>query len=331
LASIFLAHSSKDKQFARRLAKDIRNHDVRVWLDEAEMLIGDSLIQRIEQGIREMEYLGIILSPNSIQSEWVRRELEIALNDEIQGKRIKVLPILYRKCQIPAFLKGRVWADFSNARLYSRSFDLLIRRLSQVQYHTFRPIREWTPKAIRLGLSCGLLISNAGKIEFSQRLIESLSERGRNWAMTNNDLIEGWREFVVIATAEATFTGKKKIVPLYQEEVDYLFPEMSLHVANHLIGVGIKARIFISDSATISLCQDLVDEVFEVISIRAEEISGKKNVQPFLAQTFVDVVRARLLLYNSENSGLCHAIGMLALNFFDHTGYISEMKDFFTD
>jgi hypothetical protein len=42
--SIFLSHSSADKPFARRLAGDLRARGVRVWLDEAEIGIGDSLI-----------------------------------------------------------------------------------------------------------------------------------------------------------------------------------------------------------------------------------------------------------------------------------------------
>jgi hypothetical protein len=55
VASIFLSHSSKDKRFARRLARDLQDRGVKVWIDEAAMLIGDSLITKIEQGIREMD------------------------------------------------------------------------------------------------------------------------------------------------------------------------------------------------------------------------------------------------------------------------------------
>lgn len=42
--SIFLSHNTKDKPFVKKLARDLGNHDVRYWLDEAEIKIGDSLI-----------------------------------------------------------------------------------------------------------------------------------------------------------------------------------------------------------------------------------------------------------------------------------------------
>ncbi|OGP49626.1 MAG: hypothetical protein A2Y79_04830 [Deltaproteobacteria bacterium RBG_13_43_22] len=129
MSSIFLSHSTKDKAFARRLARDLKAHALRVWVDDAEMVVGDSLIRKLDEAIREMEYLGVLLSPDSIRSEWVQREVEIALNQEIKGKKIKVLPILYRDCDIPGFLTGRVWADFREESSYEPALTALLRRL----------------------------------------------------------------------------------------------------------------------------------------------------------------------------------------------------------
>jgi len=94
MSSIFLSHNHDDKPFVRRLAQDLQEAGARVWLDEAEMMIGDSLIEKIRQGIDEMEYLGVILSQNSVKSEWVKREVDVAMNQEIEGKRVKVLPLV---------------------------------------------------------------------------------------------------------------------------------------------------------------------------------------------------------------------------------------------
>ena len=51
--SIFLSHNSQDKPFTKRLARDLDNHEVKYWLDEAEIKIGDSLIEKIRSGISE--------------------------------------------------------------------------------------------------------------------------------------------------------------------------------------------------------------------------------------------------------------------------------------
>jgi len=115
------------------LARDLESEGVKVWIYEAEMLIGDSLFKKVEQAIREMDYLGVVLSPNSIQSEWVQKEVEIALGHEIQGKRVKVLPILYKECNIPDFLTGKVWGDFSKPRSYRAGLDVLLRRLADTK------------------------------------------------------------------------------------------------------------------------------------------------------------------------------------------------------
>lgn len=126
---IFLSHSHADKPFVRRLASDLQRAGARVWLDKAEIKLGDSLIQKIQQGIDEMDYLAVVLSPDSVASNWVQREVEIALNDEIAGRRVKVLPLLCQSCELPGFLRGKLYADFTSADRYQQGLDLILDRL----------------------------------------------------------------------------------------------------------------------------------------------------------------------------------------------------------
>lgn len=129
MSSIFLSHSSKDKDFVRNLARDLERYGADIWLDEAEMRVGDSLVSKIGAGINDFEYLGVVLSPYSVKSEWVQKEVEIALNEEINGTKIKVLPILKRKCEIPTFLKGKVYADFSLKSKKQDSLNKVVKAL----------------------------------------------------------------------------------------------------------------------------------------------------------------------------------------------------------
>ena len=128
-STIFLSHNSHDKDFVRRLAGDLSRYGVKFWLDEAEIQIGDSLIGKIEQGISDMDYIGVVLSPESVNSQWVKREVEIALTLEIGGKEVRVLPLLYKKCEIPAFLRGKAYADFTLETEYENSLFKVLRRL----------------------------------------------------------------------------------------------------------------------------------------------------------------------------------------------------------
>ncbi len=130
--SVFLSHNYKDKIFVRKLARDLEGHGIRYWLDEAEMKIGDSLIQKIREGIDSVDYFAIILSPNSVDAPWVVNELDVAMNHQINGNKIKVLPILLDECELPGFLVGKIYGDFKNEKEYLNSFKTLTRSLGVV-------------------------------------------------------------------------------------------------------------------------------------------------------------------------------------------------------
>jgi hypothetical protein len=130
--SIFLSHNKADKPFARRLATDLEHQGIRYWLDEAEIKVGDSLIEKIRDGIDNMAYVAVILSPDSVASGWVQREVDVAMNQEIQGRRVKVLPVMYRECALPGFLLGKRYADFTGTTEYAVAFEGLVKDVGVV-------------------------------------------------------------------------------------------------------------------------------------------------------------------------------------------------------
>jgi CheY-like chemotaxis protein len=128
-SSIFLSHNHKDKRFARRLAADLSRWNIKVWIDEAEIMVGDSLIGKIREGLDQMDYVGAILSPNAVSSRWVQEELDIAMNQQISGRSVKVLPLVCKPCELPGFLLGKFYLDFSTTTLYKENLPKLLHRL----------------------------------------------------------------------------------------------------------------------------------------------------------------------------------------------------------
>lgn len=126
MKSIFLSHSWKDKFFARNLAEKLQEAGAKVWIDEAELKVGDSLLQKISVALQEADFVGAILSNNSISSGWVQLELKLAMQEEIKGKKIKVLPILIEAGSVPEFLKDKIYADFSNPEKFDSAFSKLL-------------------------------------------------------------------------------------------------------------------------------------------------------------------------------------------------------------
>jgi len=129
MAGVFISHSWSDKPLARRLAETIRKFAIHVWLHEAEIKLGDSLIDKIRTGIDSVDNVVALLSPQAVASEWVKRELDIAMNQEIEGERVKVLPILAAPCALPGFLKGKLYTDMSTPKQFKRALPLLLDRL----------------------------------------------------------------------------------------------------------------------------------------------------------------------------------------------------------
>ena len=67
---VFLSHSTKDKELVRQVDKVILSFGFRTWLDEIAIRPGDSIRERIEQGIVDADYFMIFFSQASVQSFW---------------------------------------------------------------------------------------------------------------------------------------------------------------------------------------------------------------------------------------------------------------------
>ena len=132
MASVFLSHNSADKPFVRRLAQSLQSKGHVVWLDEAEINIGDSLIEKIREGLDKVDYVAVVLSQNSIASAWVQRELDIGSNREIAEKRVILLPLMLQHVELPGFLLGKKYGDFTTDEIYDHSLEELLKVLGRV-------------------------------------------------------------------------------------------------------------------------------------------------------------------------------------------------------
>jgi hypothetical protein len=122
---IFISYSHSDADFVESLAKQLVRHKHYIWLDKWELNVGDSLIQRIQGALHLTPGLIVVLSKASVQSEWCKKELESGLIRELEEKRVVVFPVVKEDCDLPLFLRGKVFADFRT------SFDAGFRALNE--------------------------------------------------------------------------------------------------------------------------------------------------------------------------------------------------------
>jgi hypothetical protein len=118
---IFISHSYKDHNFAERLANDIEKAGFKVWYSEWEMKPGDSLTKKVAEGIHSSGYVIVVLSPDSVKSAWVEKELSLALYNYLKKGNIKVIPVVYKSCNYRSTFQalGDVfYADFRKSYNY---------------------------------------------------------------------------------------------------------------------------------------------------------------------------------------------------------------------
>ena len=112
MTKLFLSHSSKDKPAVRQLAAELRRRNIEVWLDEWEIDVGDSITQKVQEGLSGADFVAVWLTENSVKSGWVTKEWQSKIFGEISSTRTTVLPLLAEDCEIPFFLSDKMYADF---------------------------------------------------------------------------------------------------------------------------------------------------------------------------------------------------------------------------
>jgi WD40 repeat protein len=105
---VFFCYARANQEFVLRLAGNLKQRGVAVWLDQWDIPAESDWDQTIDQALRNCAHLLIVLSPASVESREVRGELRTALD---LGKPI--LPVLYQPCEVPRQLRLVQFVDFS--------------------------------------------------------------------------------------------------------------------------------------------------------------------------------------------------------------------------
>ena len=110
--AIFISYSHADAAFVEKLSMELVKHNIHVWIDKWELNVGDSILNWVQKSIKESGALLVVLSKTSVASAWCNKELNAGLMRELDEKRVLVLPVLVEDCDIPMFLREKVYADF---------------------------------------------------------------------------------------------------------------------------------------------------------------------------------------------------------------------------
>lgn len=92
---VFICHASEDKaNVAERLYKHLDSVGIRCWYDRGEILWGDSIVGKINEGLKCSRFVIVVVSPALLRKTWTTKEMNAALSQEIDSGVTMVLPLM---------------------------------------------------------------------------------------------------------------------------------------------------------------------------------------------------------------------------------------------
>ncbi len=95
LKDVFICHASEDKpEIIKPLVEAFKREGISFWYDEAEIKWGDSIIEKVNEGLRVSRYVIVVVSKYFLSKNWPKRELNSALSIEASTGKVRVLPLV---------------------------------------------------------------------------------------------------------------------------------------------------------------------------------------------------------------------------------------------
>jgi tetratricopeptide (TPR) repeat protein len=144
---VFVSYGHEDAAWVRVLAGNLHQAGFDVFFDEWELVGGDRVAGRLEEGIRGSASGILVVSPHALSRPWVQEEYAALLHQAVHEPGRRLIPVLYADAELPPFLATRLWVDFRGAGTtgpqYEARLGELVRSL-QGRPAADRPARDST-------------------------------------------------------------------------------------------------------------------------------------------------------------------------------------------
>ena len=122
---LFISYSHEDSSKVKTFALLLSMNGFDLWMDEKDISSGDNYTTRIFNGIHDSDIYLVFLSQASLNSDWVNAEIDFALREKIERKRLVIIPVLLEDVEVPVSLSN---IDYLDARF---SIQMAIQELGQ--------------------------------------------------------------------------------------------------------------------------------------------------------------------------------------------------------
>lgn len=92
---VFICHASEEKEnIVEPLYRHLDSAGIRCWYDRGEILWGDSIVAKINEGLGCSRFVIVVISPALLRKTWATKEMNAALSQEIDSGTTRVLPLM---------------------------------------------------------------------------------------------------------------------------------------------------------------------------------------------------------------------------------------------
>lgn len=127
---LFLSHNSADKNFTERLASAVEENrngpPLRVFFDKWDIRHGADIPIELERGLQGSRYIGLVLSPESLSSDWVALERSTAIFRDPAARQRSLIPLMRRTCTLPNMLARLKHIDFRRDQDFEEGVATLV-------------------------------------------------------------------------------------------------------------------------------------------------------------------------------------------------------------
>ncbi len=130
MAVVFVSYAHEDGKCVQSITRRIEEAGHTVEIDKTFLDPGMQLAGEMQKKIRQARFVLVFLSPHSVSSEWVSREMYEVLGIELEEKTLQLIPCVLSECAMPeAFTRLR---QFERLHIdFARDWDAAIAELLQ--------------------------------------------------------------------------------------------------------------------------------------------------------------------------------------------------------
>jgi hypothetical protein len=223
---VFISYASQDRKFALRLADDLRDNGLIVWIDQSEIRGGHLWPQKLDEGLAASNEVFLIVSPHTTTSPYVQKELSTAINN-----KKTITPLLL--CKRPDWVLIADCQDIDFRWWYEEAFAKLLEReppprtfwreilIILKKLWAFRPLLAAIAVSVAIAAYLYFLSPSSTSFTVAGGEQSALLVRIRN---------EGGRPSLLLASSFKLDFGN---LPIEPEPLVLLQPETNTRVAGH--------------------------------------------------------------------------------------------------